>query len=371
MDFIQIVLLSGICTFVLNLIITPILINLANRYSWYDRIDHRKVHNGKIPRIGGVGLYLSFIIGLVIIYYARRPFTSEVTGFISLRLFFSFFIGLSVVQLLGLVDDFANLKARYKFIVQILVAAGIAFSGHTFRYIYIPIAQVVLDVGNFSYLLTIIWIAGVCNAMNFIDGVDGLAGGIASIIFLTMGIASILIKNISIASMSLALLGSTAGFLVYNKPQAKIFMGDSGSLFLGYALASMPLYDLSTEYSPMKLMLSISYLIIPLFDAIAAILRRLRKRQHVFSPDREHIHHKLMAFGFSNWQILFTLCGLTLLVCAAALLWILELTLLSEVFLLCSWSVCLAFFLVLDRKFRKLTHQKKRLPAEKSAGMAR
>jgi UDP-GlcNAc:undecaprenyl-phosphate GlcNAc-1-phosphate transferase len=350
MNLLQVVLLSGLCTFVLNLIITPVLLYVADRFSWYDRIDHRKIHNGKIPRIGGVGIYLSFIVGLVIIYYARRPLTSEETGFVSLKLFLSFFIGLSVVQFLGLVDDFANLKARYKFVVQLLVAGAIAFTGHTFRYIYIPIARVVVDTGAFSYVLTVLWIAGVCNAVNFIDGVDGLAGGISSIIFLTMGIASILVKNISIAAMSFV--------LVFNKPKAKIFMGDSGSLFLGYALASMPLYDLSNSYAPMKLVLSISFLIIPLFDAIAAILRRLRKGMHVFDPDREHVHHKLMAFGFTNWQILFTLYGLTFLVCVSALLWIVKLSLLTEYILLGSWLVCLGFFIVLDRKNRKLQAKK-------------
>ena len=121
----------------------------------------------------------------------------------------------------------------------------------------------------------------------------------------------------------------------------------------------MPLYDLSESHSPMKLVLSISFLIIPLFDAIAAILRRLRKKKRIFDPDREHVHHTLMSFGFSTWQILFTLLGLTLLVCASALIWIVTLTAFSEYLLLGSWVVSLVFFLFLDRKLepRKEKHR--------------
>ena len=200
MDLHIIVFLSGLITFVLNIIITPLLLYVANHFKWYDRIDQRKIHNDKIPRIGGVGIYLSFLAGLVIIYYVRKPLTTSETGFIALKQFLSFFLGLSVIHLLGLIDDFANLKAAVKFIVQLVVAGAIAFTGHTFRFIYIPLTKTVTILAGSHIHHSV---DSRCMQCNELLTVLTTGWRISSIVFLTMGTVSILVRNISIASMSL------------------------------------------------------------------------------------------------------------------------------------------------------------------------
>ena len=156
------------------------------------------------------------------------------------------------------------------------------------------------------------------------------------------------------AIIAFSLFGGILGFLVFNKPPAKLFMGDSGALMLGFTLASLPLFTSSSSLVPVSFLTAFTLLLIPIFDTVAAILRRVRKKLFIFRPDREHMHHKLLSFGFSTPKILMTIYLLTTFICTTALLWVIYRNIITLSFLSAGWLVILLFFLILDRKSRKL-----------------
>jgi UDP-GlcNAc:undecaprenyl-phosphate GlcNAc-1-phosphate transferase len=295
----------------LNLLLLPLILRLAHSRKWYDFPDKRKIHTGLIPRLGGPGIFLSFTAASILALLVagllagggRRPL-------IPLR-FAALYTGLALLHLMGLYDDFRNLKALWKFILQIAAAAIIASGGFLIRTLTLPYAGT-LVLGWASYPVTVIWLVGIANAINLIDGMDGLAGGIGAFAAATMGVIALLQGAPLTAVLCFALLGSLVGFLAYNFPPAKIFMGDSGSMFLGLCLGSLPLIGGISKASAFgSLIVPITLLTVPILDTATAIVRRLRRRRSIISPDKEHIHHKLLAMGLSERQILAVLYGLS------------------------------------------------------------
>jgi UDP-GlcNAc:undecaprenyl-phosphate GlcNAc-1-phosphate transferase len=302
----NIALIAAVTVFALlvNLILTPSIIRIAHRFRWYDRPGSRKIHTVLIPRLGGVGIFTSFFISIIVVPLVWQLIFGNVTPqFIDLK-YVSIFLGFFIVYLLGLIDDFYNLKAILKAFIQVLAGAIVVIGGgFVVPSLTLPYLGTI-DLWYFAYPLTILWIVGITNAINLVDGMDGLGAGIAGFAALSMGIISLLQAEYAPAIMAFALAGSLLGFLRYNFPPAKIFMGDSGSLFLGFALAVFPLMGISRAGSLGALLIPVTILLVPIIDTVAAIVRRVRKRQSIAMPDKEHIHHKLLALGLGEKKIL-------------------------------------------------------------------
>ncbi|RPJ09733.1 MAG: undecaprenyl/decaprenyl-phosphate alpha-N-acetylglucosaminyl 1-phosphate transferase [Spirochaetaceae bacterium] len=288
---------------VLNLILTPSIIRISHHFRWYDRPNHRKIHKVMIPRLGGVGIFTSFFLSIIIVPIVFNAFFN-IQSYNSLDIrFLSIFLGFFIIYLLGLMDDFVSLKAIFKLLIQIVAASVVTAGGYVVNKITLPYIGT-FPLGVLAYPLTIIWIVGITNALNLVDGMDGLGGGIAAFASFSMGIISLIQNEVAPAIMAFALFGAIIGFLKFNFPPAKIFMGDSGSLFLGFALAVLPLMGISRAGSFSALLIPITVLMVPIIDTLAAIIRRIKKRTSIAAPDKEHIHHKLLDLGFSEKKIL-------------------------------------------------------------------
>ncbi|MEI6873638.1 MAG: MraY family glycosyltransferase [Spirochaetota bacterium] len=280
---------------VFSILLTPIVMAVAHRKKWFDDAnDPRKIHNGTIPRLGGIAIFLAFLASLG---------TAAVAGTLPMEgRSIALLAGAAVIFGIGLVDDFRNLRARFKFGVQLLAAVGVAAAGYRFE--YLPLPGGLLALGAFSWVLTIVWIVGISNGINMIDGMDGLAGGISLIATASMGILCLALGETIPSIIAFGLAAAIVGFLFYNLPPARIFMGDSGSLFLGFCLAVLPLLYGEAHPRELSVLAAGTILGVPIFDVFAAILRRRRRGQAVMEPDREHLHHKLLWFGLDTRHIL-------------------------------------------------------------------
>jgi UDP-GlcNAc:undecaprenyl-phosphate GlcNAc-1-phosphate transferase len=198
----------------------------------------------------------------------------------------------------------------WKFILQVAAAAIITSGGFLIRSISLPYVGS-LNLGLAAYPLTVVWLVGIANALNLIDGMDGLAGGIGAFAAAAMGTMALLQGSARGAVLAFALLGALLAFLIYNFPPARIFMGDSGSLFLGLTLAALPLAGgIPRSAAFGSLIVPVTLLTVPILDTATAIIRRLRHRRSIISPDKQHIHHKLLAMGLSERQILTVIYGM-------------------------------------------------------------
>ena len=289
-----------------SLLLMPLVIRLSHNRKWYDVPDKRKIHTGLIPRLGGVGMFLSVVVVAILSSILSLQMTGD-RGFLQIRHLFSL-AGFSLVFCVGLYDDFRNLQALPKLSIQIVAGAIMAAGGFTISKISLPYLGTI-SLGIFAYPFTILWLVGISNALNLVDGMDGLAGGIAAFAALSMGIIAVIQRQVVTAMLAFTLFGSIVGFLAFNFPPAKIFMGDCGSLFLGFALAFIPLMGISKAASFSTLIIPITLLTIPIIDTFAAIIRRLRAGRSIASPDKDHIHHKLLEMGLNERKILFFLYG--------------------------------------------------------------
>lgn len=294
---------------------TPIVIRVARKHDWFDDPSSpRKIHDGKVPRLGGMAIFWAFFIAatLASLLSSRSrgdsPWNST---------YLPLSISLAIVHATGLFDDFHDLRARYKLCVQ--AAAAIIVISFGFRFHVIPFPGHELDLGWASYPITFLWIVGIMNAINFIDGLDGLAGGISIIAAFAYGVIYAALGLWYPSVIAFALVGAIAGFLVYNFPKASIFMGDSGSLFLGFLLAIFPLLHKSSFPLQAGLLPGITVLLVPIYDVFASMIRRTRRGQSVMEPDREHLHHKLLDLGLDVRQILTLVYGCCIFLAGVAL----------------------------------------------------
>ncbi len=281
--------------------IIPVVIFFCRKYGIYDTPNQRKIHTGNIPRLGSLGFVPAFVIS-VILYFSF--FTKYSLGYVLPIVIAGF-----IIFLFGVIDDFLNLRAKFKLFVQMIAAFIIVSSGYRFT----RICDWILPLW-ISYLLTFCWIIGVVNSFNLIDGLDGLCGGLSFLVIGTLGIIFYRSAQ-STSAICFIMCAAILGFLIYNKPRAVIFMGDGGSQFLGFMVAALPLYQSSDNYEYNKFLIMVLLASIPLLDTIAAIWRRTREHRSFFTPDRAHLHHKLMNIGYSTAQILFILLSLQLLLC--------------------------------------------------------
>ncbi len=281
------VYLMAITSFLVSLILVPICKKVSVHVNALDIPNKRKVHTKPMPRLGGLAIFLSFLINYMIF---GQPTTQML----------SIIIASFIIILFGIVDDINPLKARYKLIGQLIASIIIVFYGGIVlkdAYIF----NYYLDFGGLAPYVTLFFILACINIINLIDGLDGLAGGISSIYFLTIAIMAILTNRIGGLDiiLSIIMLGATLGFLVFNFPPASIFMGDSGSQFLGFMIAIISLLGFK-NITFKSFLIPLIILAIPIFDTLFAILRRTLKGEPIGSPDKEHFHHQLLKLKFST-----------------------------------------------------------------------
>ncbi len=306
-------IIGTIIAFILGLFLVPIVIAFSEKKGLMDKPDERKIHSHPTPRLGGVAIWISAILSFVsLIILSYYPYRSLLSGLL---------LGSSLMFLLGLVDDIYNLNAKFKFTIQITIASIVFCLGVKISSLYIPFYGMIDVHPILSYLGTIAWIVGISNAVNFIDGVDGLAGSVITISSVTLGLIAISLSPADTVSALIAfiLAGSMLGFLTYNFHPAKIFMGDSGALFGGFLLATLSImYQMKTNDITMYVPLLI--LAVPIIDITFSSLRRIMKGTSPFVADAEHIHHKLLKFGLSQNRAVLVLVVFSILTGGAATL---------------------------------------------------
>ncbi len=255
--------------------------------------DCRRMHTEPIPRLGGLAIYIGFL-SAVLLFYPDIP--TSLRGIILASL---------MIVVMGIFDDVKALPALPKLLVQIVAAVVVVLHGVVITYLENPFSfgPAVIQLGWVSIPFTVFWIVGVTNAINLIDGLDGLAAGISSIASLSIFIISLLASAPEIALIMAALCGACFGFLPYNYNPAKIFMGDTGALFLGFILATMSVSGLFKGSALVSVALPFLVLGLPIYDTLFAIGRRILKRQPIMQPDRGHLHHRLIDMGLSQRQV--------------------------------------------------------------------
>ena len=353
------ILLPIATALVVNVALTPLIIHLAHRNRWYDERNHRKIHVEDTPRIGGVGIFVGFIAAIVVtvVLAGRVPLSGSGldaggSGPVTLYLV-PVVLGMTAIHLLGLVDDFRNLRAVLKLLLQIVAAAIVTVGPLRIERLTIPFVWYHLELGVFSYPVTVLWVVAVSNALNFIDGVDGLAGGVAAFATLFFGIIGLLTGNALVALLAVGLLGSLLGFLVYNAPPAKIFMGDSGSYLIGFLLAVFPLMIAEGDRISLHLMPAITILAVPILDMTTSVFRRLSRGNHPFSADREHLHHKLMDLGYRTRSILAVAYTASFVLGAVGVSSYLLPVNVDVIVVLASWIAAVVLMVILTREQRR------------------
>lgn len=288
------------------LIITPLLIKCIKKLNITDKPNYRKVHQSPIPTLGGVAIFISFVIGLVIIR-PENMYHLYIMG------------GATAILILGIVDDVIDLSAKFKFVVQIVIAIVIVFwGGLQVDFINLPFGGQ-LEFGFFSSVITILWIVGITNAINFIDGLDGLAAGVSAIALVTIAGMAMIMGNVYVFSMAILLFFSILGFLRYNFHPAKIFMGDTGSMFLGFMIGVLSLLGFK-NVAIISFIIPIFILGVPIADTLIAMVRRYINKQPMTSPDSSHLHHRLVKYGFTHKQTVLFIYALSGMFSLAAFL---------------------------------------------------
>lgn len=275
--------------FLISTALTPLVKWLAIKLEVYAQMNERTVHHGKIARIGGVAIYVSFLLSMV---FFMDGIDVTILGLL---------IGCTIIFIGGLIDDMLNLKPIYKMAFQaVATIVLISVGGVELDTIRLPL-NISIEMGLISFIITFVWVIGITNAINLIDGLDGLAGGVTTIVLLTIASISFVDERFhDIGILSLLLAGAIIGFLIFNMHPASIFMGDCGALFLGFFVASISLMGFKSS-TFITLGFPILLLAVPIIDTLSAMLRRFLAGKSFTEADKSHLHHVLMRrFGHRN-----------------------------------------------------------------------
>lgn len=295
-----------IVAFVASILLTPLVIKFAIRIGAVDKPNYRKVHTAIMPRVGGLAIIGAFFIG----YLVLRPEDPHAAGIL---------IGAVIIVLIGFLDDMIEISAKLKALGQLVAALVVVlWGGLQIEFINLPFGGVI-EFGFLSIPITILWIVGITNAINLIDGLDGLAAGVSSIALITLSIMAIIMGDPFVMATAAILAASSLGFLFFNFNPAKIFMGDTGSLFLGYMISVLALLGFK-NVAVISLIIPVIMLGVPISDTFFAIVRRIRMKQKITDPDKSHLHHCLLRAGFSHKQTVLIIYGLAALFGLAAIL---------------------------------------------------
>lgn len=272
-----------------SLLLTPLVKRLAQYLGAVDHPNERRINKQSIPSLGGLAIYISFLLALLIINVDYK--------------FYGVLISSSVIVLLGVIDDLYEIPAVVKLGGQIIAALILILLG-------IKIELITNPTGGFYYLgyltvpITLFWLVGVTNTVNLIDGLDGLAAGVSIIAAVTLGVIAYQRGQTQVLCLIVPLVGATLGFLPYNLNPAKIFMGDTGSMFLGFSLGAIAVIGYLKVITVLSILISILALGVPMLDTILAILRRKSAGNPLFKADKEHLHHQLLKIGLKQFEVM-------------------------------------------------------------------
>ncbi|MGD6842983.1 glycosyltransferase family 4 protein [Bacillus infantis] len=309
--------LTLIICFMASVLVTPLVKKLAFVIGATDKPNQRKVHQKIMPRLGGLAIYISFIIGVLVLQPENPHEMSIVAPLI---------IGSIIIIITGVLDDMIELSAKVKLLGQIAAAViVVVWGGMDIEFINLPF-EGRLEMGAFSIPMTILWIVGVTNAINLIDGLDGLAAGVSSIALITISGMAMIMGNGFVVAMAGIVLASTLGFLIYNFHPAKIFMGDTGALFLGYMIGVLSLLGFK-NITVISFIVPVIILGVPISDTFFAIIRRIVNKKPLSAPDKSHLHHCLLRLGYTHRQtvlIIYAMAaffGLSAIILSQAKMW--------------------------------------------------
>lgn len=297
--------LTLVLAFVASILLTPLVKMLAIRIGAVDTPNYRKVHARIMPRLGGLAIFGAFLIG----YFILQP-ENPTAPFIIL--------GASMIIITGVLDDMFEITAKAKLLGQLIAAGIVIYGGLDIDFIKLPFGGE-LDFGYLNIPLTILWIVGITNAINLIDGLDGLAAGVSTIALITIAGMALMMGNTFVFAMAAILAVSALGFLFYNFHPAKIFMGDTGALFLGFMIAVLALMGFK-NITVISLVIPIIMLGVPISDTFFAIVRRYRMKQPLSAADKSHLHHCLLNVGFTHRQTVLIIYALAAMFGVAALI---------------------------------------------------
>lgn len=279
------------------LLVYPIKI-VAIKWKVIDIPNGRKVHTEAKPRLGGLAIVLGTFLGLFFLK-PNHPYFDE------------YIIGAVIITITGILDDKFTLRPTVKLTGQLISAVFLIFSGVVIERITLPIFGIIEFNLLISVIVTLVWIIGITNAINLIDGLDGLASGVSSIALISILVMAVADSNIFVISLCIVLVSSNLGFLYHNFYPAKIYMGDTGSLFLGYSISVISILGLFKKIALFSFVIPVIVLAVPIFDTLFAIIRRLLSGEKILKPDKKHIHHQLLDAGFSHRTTVLIIYGIS------------------------------------------------------------
>lgn len=280
---------AAIICFLASIALTPLVKKFAIYIGAVDKPNQRKVHQRIMPRLGGLAIYISMLIGFAI----AQPVDDKIATW-------PIILGATIIVITGMFDDRFEISPKLKLLGQIIAAAVVIYAGVQVPNINLPF-DVTINLGYFSIPFTLLWIVGITNAINLIDGLDGLAAGVSSIVLITISAMAMFMGNTFVVVLGSILLASTLGFLIYNFHPAKIFMGDTGALLLGFMISVISILGFKSIIA-YSLILPIIILGVPISDTLFAIIRRIVNKKPLSAPDKSHLHHCLLRLGFSHRQ---------------------------------------------------------------------
>lgn len=298
-------------TFVSSLVITPLIKKVALHINCVDKPNKRRINKVAMPTLGGLAIFLSFLIGYML-------FCDESTEMIPIL------IGGTIIIILGIIDGIKPVRARYKLIGQTVAALVVVVYGNMIIQ-SVDAFGITINFGIFAYPITVFFIVAMINAINLIDGLDGLASGISSIYFLTIGIIAVILNKLGGIDIKLSfiMLGATLGFLVHNFYPAKIYLGDTGSMFLGFTISVIALFGFK-NVTLTSLIVPIIILGIPIFDTLCAIIRRSIQRKPIGEADRQHLHHQFLNMNYSHKTTVLIIYMINILFAVASIIYVLK-----------------------------------------------
>ncbi|HPN32049.1 MAG TPA: MraY family glycosyltransferase [bacterium] len=301
----------GVIAFIISFALTPLARFFSLKFGFVDKPDYiRKLHDKPRPLMGGLAIYAAFISTIIFCYYSIEPFYK----LMPYKNYTGLLLGSLLMLMIGIFDDMYSLTPFLKLFLQIVPAIILFYYDYKIDLLTNPITGETINLAEpVSFVLTIIWVISLTNAINLIDGMDGLAIGITIIGSATLFIIALNrgTEDIVSAILTVSILGAAAGFIKYNFPPASIFMGDAGSLVIGFIMSVIGITGINKSTTAIALMVPIAAVGLPVYDTLFAILRRTRRGNKIFSADSEHIHHRLLKVGLSHRQTLLLLYGLS------------------------------------------------------------
>jgi len=314
------VLAAFAIAFITAVVCTPVLRAVARRLGIVDKPDGlRKVHGREVPLLGGVAIYIALAAPIIALYFIPRT-TISTALFARPAQILTLMGGGAIALAFGMFDDVRHLSARWKLLLQSIAALVAIFGGYSIKSISNPFGAEAIELGLLSMPITLFWFLGCMNAVNLVDGLDGLAAGVCLFLSLTLLMVSLFAENYMSMLLMACLSGSILGFLLFNFHPASIFLGDSGTMLLGYIVAALALVAAQKAEASVALLIPVIALGFPIFETALSMLRRWSRKLPISAADRQHIHHVLRDKGLSHKRAVLVLYAACAILGAAAIL---------------------------------------------------